>query len=381
MEILASSDEAAAHADRWQALEIQCSDANAAFQGWSWCSPWMSLYCDDSTCKPHICLIHKHGELVALLPLMVEKIGGLRVLTILGDPHTQIANALTKSGVDCVAGLRLALLEHLPLADVVKLSPVVEGSALAFAIGADRLEPDPSEYMSLVTWRSTDTIDDYMGGISKNRRKDFRQKYRRLEQLGRVKFSRCRPSDQHFKGLIDQAIGLKREWLVRNGMVSVGLSKDHTRDFLSRLESNGSGFCPELDVLTVGEKLVAVTINLVGHHIEGGSIRHCYLSAYDEAYANASPGTLSHQLSIQATIEDGDRGYNFLGHPTHFKAMWANKYVALLRYQKANTLKGKLWLEVWSNRTRPMIKTAASKLKSTSQGRALAKVLLRGKSG
>ena len=107
----------------------------------------------------------------------------------------------------------------------------------------------------------------------------------------------------------------------------------------------------EIEALCVAHAPVAICLNLVGKNV-----RHCYLSAYDNRYSDASVGTLIHQHAIQSSVDDGFSAYSFLGHPTPFKKMWANDTVTLLCYRKAITRRGRIWLIGWMMMLRPMVK-------------------------
>ena len=88
-----------------------------------------------------------------------------------------------------------------------------------------------------------------------------------------------------------------------------------------------------VETLSIDGKEIAICIIL-----DGNSMRHCYLSAYDPEFTSTSPGTLLHQYSIHNSIDTGLSCLNFLGFPTHFKRLWATETETLLRYQQALSL-------------------------------------------
>lgn len=342
---------------RWLELERESADPDAAFQSYAWCSAWAETWCGpDGQAQLHLKLIYRGETLVALLPLMVQKSEGVRVLSILGRPHTQIANALVRSGHEYLDGIRLALAEaeFVTDTDVVQLGLITEGSPLANAFPSEDLSTDAASPISLLTWSGMKTGESYLESLSKNRRKDFNRKVRMLEEHGIVGFETIDASSYRFAETIRLALDWKRAWLSRNGMLSGGLSMPRVSEFLTNLSSWDATFTPEVDILSVGRDPVAFVINLTGN-----GCRHAWLSSYYEFYTPMSPGMLAHQMSIVAAIDAGLPSYSFLGHPTPFKNSMCNGAVTLLRREKALTARGTLWLGAWSNGLRPVALTAA----------------------
>ncbi|MEM8749818.1 MAG: GNAT family N-acetyltransferase [Pseudomonadota bacterium] len=342
------------HAYQWLDLERRSADPNAAFQGYVWCEAWLSVYCrPDSGIEPRVFFIYFADTLVAVLPMMVQSHMGARVLTNLGEPHSQLANALCDVTVDCTDGLRLCISQAalLAQADVMALGPLPARSPLVAVLGHDVLTPDPAEYISLIEWPTSTTSESYLQSLSKNKRKTFNKKYRRLTELGEVEFKRLGPQDTGFRPAIEQALKLKREWLRREGLYSLGLTYTDVDQFLTSFVAHDGAFHIEAETVHVDGSVLSICINLVGN-----GVRHCYLSAYDDALAEHSPGTIGHQISVQHTIDDSLQAYSFLGYPTRYKAVWSNAQEPLLRYQLALNAKGATWLRCWTNGLRPLAK-------------------------
>ncbi len=349
------------HAQEWLALERECDDPYTSFQSYVWCESWALAFCKTTgTPQPRIFFIYKGDTLVAILPMMVNTHMGARILTLFGEPHSQIANAITKNGVDCTDGLKLCIKQaaFLSDADVVAFGPLPEDSQLRSALDNKYLSPDPAETMSLVTWPGVANSEEYLNGLKKNRRKDFKRKHRQLQREDGVKFERFHVGDPKFKPLAKKALSLKREWLERNGMVSIGLAQAGMEKFLCSFTDRSGGTKPIVEALSIGDEPIAICIVL-----ESATIRHCYLAAYDPDYMQLSPGTMLHQYSIHNAIDRGLEMVNFLGFPTHFKNLWATKKEPLLRYQQALTLRGVTWLRLWIGFIRPAAKRVLARLR------------------
>lgn len=336
----------------WVTLEAQCDDPYACFQSYAWCHAWAEAWCTDaSNIQPCIYLIYKNDQLVALLPMMISHISGLKILSILGEPHTQTSCLLAQQGIDLSIGLDL-LFETLKQADAdaITLNAVPHDSPLAGFLD-NEMTADPAEYMSITHRGDHATAQSYFKSLSRNRRRDFARKMRRLEDIGKLSHRTIPLHFDEFGVLARRAIEMKREWLKEKRSISSGLSWKDIDVFVENLARPDGGFIPEIQVLKIDDRPAAISINLVGH-----GMRSCYLSSYDLSLADASPGTVMHQLSIQQSIDEGLIGYNFLGHPTAFKTMWANSETPLLRYQHSLTRKGTIWIDLWANRIKPNTK-------------------------
>ena len=368
VEVVTTRDQMLALESEWRSLEKRCDDANVIFQSFDWCLSWVSTYCreTDSSTEAQIYLLRINGALVAILPLMLNKSRFLSILTVLGEPHSQIANVIWDArSLDHRALSRLVdHVRHHSSADVVAFDPIPQGSGLEAALVNHNLREDPAAYISQLNWEQVESSSAYVSQISRNRRKDLLKKKRRLERMGKIEWKIVKPGDDDFSYLVELAVDWKRAWLKLNSLVSVGLSNEKLVTFLSGLSQSpaqdGHPFYVELEALFIDDKPIAISMSLIGC-----DVRHCYLSAYDLNYANASLGTLIHQFAIQHSIDTGHTGYSFLGHPTHFKSMWCNTSIPLKRLIIGKSAIGKVWVHVWALRIRPFLKSVLSTLKIT----------------
>ncbi len=346
------------HVDQWRDLESNCSNPFTAFQSYGWCRSWAQAYCASQNAPlPRMLMIMRDGTLVAILPLMITNSRGIKTLTLFGEPHTQVANLMVRDGFDCNKHIKRALHARADQEqiDIIALGPIPAYSPLHEALKEEKLNEDPAQYFSIVKWSPNDTPSDYLLKLSKNRRKDFGKKLRRLETMGEVTFDRCYQENEAYTQLIKKALEWKRQWLVKTKTISVGLQRNGVEQFLSNIRDTPNGYRLEAEALRVDGEPIAITLNIIGK-----GMRSCYLTAYDDTFTSISPGTLVHQHAIQSSITDQIEAYNFLGFPTHFKKMWMTDEVPLLRYQNARSLRGKLWTTLWTNFARPLVKRAVN---------------------
>ena len=366
IETLKSLADIRRNAFRWIELEEQSEDPQAVFQSFAWCEAWAEVYCktSDNAYEPRIFFISRADTLIAILPMMVETHMGARVLTLFGEPHSQIANVLTRRNSDTSDGLKLCMAQAALLAgaDVMALGPIPEGSPLLTASDPQHQSADPAENITLCQWPNDETVETYLKSQSRNIRKNFKRRSRLIAEEGETRFQQFTPLDDEFKSFVKLALAWKRDWLKRSGAFSLGLSMSGVDSFLSGFSGRDTVFQPVLDVLYLNDQPISISINMVGH-----GIRHCYLSAYNHEFGDLSPGTLATHISIHNSIKSGETGYSFLGFPTPYKAVWSNKHIPLLRYHNALTLRGKIWLLVWIRNARPLAKRMLMFMRKAAQ--------------
>ena len=374
IETLKSLADIRRNAFRWIELEAHSNDPQAVFQGFAWCEAWAEVYCkaQSNSYEPRIFFISRGATLSAILPMMVETHMGARVLTLFGEPHSQIANVLTRPDIDATDGLKLCLAQAAMLAgaDVMALGPIPDGSPLLDATNKQHLSADPADCLSICQWPDGQTVENHLMELSKNSRKNFNRKSRQIEEIGKVRFQRFTPLDREFKLIIQQAMDWKRDWLERSGTFSLGLSMTGVDEFLSAFSGRDTVFQPDVDVLFLNDEPISISINMTGN-----GMRHSYLSSHDHKFQELSPGTLATHISIHESISDKQEGYSFLGFPTSFKATWSNHYVPLWRYHYALSLRGKIWLQVWTRGLRPIAKRVLTYTRRAAQTPVLGKVL------
>ncbi|MEM1040068.1 MAG: GNAT family N-acetyltransferase [Pseudomonadota bacterium] len=370
-------------APEWGRLESVATrghnNQHSAFQSPAWVFPWLTHIGANLNVTPVVAFIYRDRALAAILPLMEQKRSGIVHLLPLGEPHTQICDAVTDGQSDCQIGLTLALAQITLRkgVDVVALGPMLEGSplhaaALTLADQGKRREhapvlvQDPAQYVTLID----SDVDPAKPGITlgKSRRKALRKGMERLSAHGSVSFKRVGRNHPDFVPLVAKALQLKREWLTRNGLFSTGLAHHGIDAFLAGLGStafpgDGGGTEPEVEVLMAGAHPVAIAINLVGpaHPTDGEPhpVRQCYLSTYDPAFAGCSPGNLLIHMSLTTQDARQTACLSLLGFPTPQKAAWETRRVGLVRFEQALTRKGALWLDGWLNGLRPRLKQLA----------------------
>ena len=350
---------------QWRTLEGETETDWAIFQSYAWCESWVASHCTGERGAPAPLVFtarNPDGKLACVLPMMRERRGGVRCLTVLGEPHTQMADALALPGKQGDRALHVILefMMETDGIDVVLAGPLPASSRLAIALGEQDLSTDPAEVLSIFDCTPFADGEGYIASLSKPRRRDWRRKLAKLAEDGEVGFRRYHAGDDAFAPMLAEGLRLKRDWLKATGTISIAFNHKRIDAFFAALgRSQPGALHPEVDVLSVDDRPISIALNMAGPNE-----RACYLCAYDPAFHAASPGTLMHQHGIIDCITEGRSTYSLLGFPTPFKAIWTNRTEPLVRYDRATTLRGHAYLTAWRGFLRPKTKQVANAVKS-----------------
>jgi len=334
----------------WQELERVRAAHVDWFQTSEWCLNWLRHHCDDEI-SPRVLVLREKGKLVAVLPMMVKLDRfGLRILRMLGDPHTQYAGVLCRNetlGADHLKALRAALVS-MDKADVAVITLVPAGSLLT------QLLPEASEIGSLRNTASVldlgkfRTSAEYAASLNKARRRSRSRRKKLIAEMGQVGFRILRPQHADYPRMIERSMALKQAWLTRTGRVSVGLSKPNHRNFLASIDSSGLLF--ELSV--AGEPIALELGFLRNRHF------YSYLGSFDWKWRELSPGKALMDQIVDWLIDNGAVAYDFLAHPSAYKDSWSDTSIPLQSHVVEITKRGSIYARCWINSTRPALKRA-----------------------
>ncbi len=121
--------------DDWNALFARAARPEQMFQSFNWLWQWAQHFLDaESRCRA-IVTIRRSGALMGVIPLVGERVLGLKQLAIMGAPVSQYGDGLEYEAVVdggvLARGLRFAITAT--KADVVRLAKVRDGSRIAGA--------------------------------------------------------------------------------------------------------------------------------------------------------------------------------------------------------------------------------------------------------
>jgi CelD/BcsL family acetyltransferase involved in cellulose biosynthesis len=335
---------------KWWQLEHEHATRLDWFQTSEWCLNWLAHHADPRI-SPRILVLREADQVVAVLPLMVrlDRLG-LRIIRMLGDPHSQYAGLLCRNGtlspVETHA-LREAL-HSMADADAAVINLVPADSPLAAILSDNSIITSLSNVSSVLNLSGFRSSAEYIASLSKARRKSRSRRRKRLAEAGPVAFRALRPHDADYATRIERGIALKQAWLERTGRVSAGLSMGNHPMFLTSLRDSGVLF-----ELSISGQPVALEIGFLRN-------RHfySYLGSFDWRWRELSPGKAQMDLVVDWLIDNGVVAYDFLAHPSSYKASWSDTTVPLNSHVVEMTRRGAIYARCWINSTRPALKRA-----------------------
>jgi len=307
--------------------------------------------------EPHIIVVREHGEVRAILPLVLTSMAGNRVLRFLGDPLIQYGDAvLSRSGTE--AHLVQALLAAGKLGADAALFRKVRSDAKISALLARRAHVSQVDEAPYADLRRETTLPP-------RDMRELRRYRRRLSEQGDVKLRITRGSEALL--CVQTALDLKRNWLSKKGFTSSVIGDPHWEAVLVSLVTEHSGLlaCARLEV---GGQLAAIEI-AVTH----GKRWHAFLGAIDPVFAKSGPGQVQMADTIAYAREQGFLAYDLLAPADPFKRVIATGAIAVCDYALPLSLQGQVAARAF--RFAPQAKSLLGKLPAPL--RSAAKSLLR----
>ena len=346
----------------WTDLETRCHDSLSVFQSFDWINEWSQVYANPGSREPvelKILLGRRNNRLVFVLPLMLRRIQGVKVLSILTDPHAQYGDILCDRSENAGQWMSAALefCQAFIAADILYIRHVRSDSALApFAKQhlVDAHFNDQAPYLDLTTFKSAPDYDARYSSTQKKRRKKIRK---HLQDLGSVSFSVL--DDQAAADVaIASAVAEKDIWLKDRGRYNRIMSCPRHVDFLRRL-ARLSGAPVKLVVtkLEAGGKPVSWDISFRYH-----DTNYCYITSHVNALNDLSPGRLHMDQSQRLSLADGMKKFDLMVPNDPHKDSWCSGKMPVNDYYSAFTAKGRLFGAAYLGWLRPLMRKVYYKL-------------------
>jgi CelD/BcsL family acetyltransferase involved in cellulose biosynthesis len=273
---------------------------------------------------------------------------GLRILRVLGDPHSQYAGLLCRNGTlsPMQAHVLRKALHSMVDADAAVINLVPAESPLAAILSADSIITSLSNVSSVLDLSGFRSSADYAASLCKARRKSRNRRKKRLAEAGPIEFRILRPGDADYARQVERSMVLKQAWLKRTGRVSAGLSMNNHPLFLASLRDSGVLF-----ELSISGQPIALELGFLRN-------RHfySYLGSFDWRWRDLSPGKAQMDLVVDWLIDNGVVAYDFLAHPSSYKESWSDTAVPLNSHVVELTRRGSIYARCWINSTRPALK-------------------------
>lgn len=324
-EIVRDGDRLEELAAAWTALWSRRN--GLVFQSHPWVCAWWRTLPDRAGYRLCIVLAWQQDHLAAVMPLVISRRRGVRILEWAAQEVTDYCDAVAEPGSAEILRRMWAYISAEGGYDIVHLShvlPDAEARALLHDLSPGAL-PLRDGYRTEASLRVRGTWPSGKAWFDKQSKK-LRQNYRRgqksLAERGRLAF-RLLGADEPHGPVVERIAALKRAWLAANG-------KDHplfdeSAPMLSALITTLAELgALRIFVIECDSVPVAISVNLVH-----GDTMMAFLTSYDRDYERASPGVLLMMDYIQWSFDNGLRCVDFMRGDESFKFRFANESVML----------------------------------------------------
>jgi CelD/BcsL family acetyltransferase involved in cellulose biosynthesis len=324
----------AAVSTEWMTLESG-APAGAVFQCFAFTLLWAQSFIvpDKRRGRLRVALVYADGRPKFILPVWVTTVAGVWVGKITGGPIAQYSDAIGEPGDDlpaCFNAAQRALRES--GVDVLELAGLREDSLLARA-APDRLgpalNPRVAPYIEIGAW---ETHEAYLRSRSKNATKALRNRRNQLERIATPSFD-VLEGGPAARDVMREALDLKLEWLAERGAMSSAFADPATSKFLIEIAEKLPGAV--VHRMLIDGKPAAIRLGL-----EHGGTFFSYLSAYDPAFAQYSPGKMLMEFTISQVRARGLGAMDMLPPAGEHKAVWCDSEVRVGDYLLPLSLQG-----------------------------------------
>lgn len=328
-----------------------------------------------------LCATVWSGErLVAVWPFQRNRLGLASRFQPPGcGMHEEYGDPLIATDVNAAAISRELMRMLRPMADVIEVPFVRHGSPMQKELaGAGAFHiPDPLDAYALER-RGSESFDALLQTYSANFRANLKQKRKRLQKLGTLRFELPEDYDSCAE-TIDWVVGEKRRWQLRHNKQCPWLGKDEAARFFRAASTRRSEFGRVgFFRLTLDGKPIAAFLTTIDRaRVE------MLTTSFDPEYGRFSPGMLIIEDVARWCFE---RGLDFDMRILHmdYKERWANAFTTRIKYRVPMTWKGACVLlpEYISRSVRQMLRGATNAEQRAALRRALKwRPALKGRNG
>ncbi len=334
--VVTTEDGVCAIREAWNDLHARCGNS-IFFDGDSFLIWWRTV--GRSSRSLHIVVGHEDGKLVAVLPLVVLRKKGMRVLQMAGEKAFATCDLIAEPHIPSADVWRAAL--RSPSYHFADIRDVFEGTACHAALSAFARRRDASACLHMdIVWKSG---KDWFAERSKTTRYNFSRNMRRLEETGPVTFNAFEALPLP-EGLMDRLVTLKTAWCLENR--EHGLF-DHpgVGEFYRQLAAHAAakGWLA-LSCLSCGDQPIGFDLAFRYKNALSG-----FVTTYDPAWSACSPGILVLTHSMMWAIDQGITRYDFRQGDYPYKHRFTNSSRACFEYTFSGNLMGRLVEEVFVN--------------------------------
>ncbi|MFK7901687.1 MAG: GNAT family N-acetyltransferase [Nitratireductor sp.] len=321
-------------------LELESSAPNIVlFQSWAWCSNVSEFSKVDAGFSPYVIAVREGEQLLALLPLCLQRIGRQTVLTGLCEPFQHYTDILVSknANVTDVSALIFKALKDAP-ADYCHFGQVREDSVLADVVRRELAPFDGGEFAPSIEL----------------------SKYKPLDETNEVglksqKADKWTGKDELLSSVIESVYEKREAWYARLGITSRAYANTDLKGFLDTFKKAPShqeqGTIEAMGIrLTQNDVLVSDQLGFV---YKGRFYN--FMSGFGAQDANWVEA-LHNQNLIKSCIEQSIETLDFLSPATANEQNLCQNNVCVQDYLMPISFKGRLFIGLWLKFLKPIAK-------------------------
>lgn len=321
--------------DEWRGFFERVAPPHQLFQSYGFLALWARHYVETGD-RLQIVVARRARRIVAILPLMLRRRCGLRMLQLMGFPAAQFGDVLLDNGLND-AELQ-AIGDHIRVsgADLFVAPKLRADAALLRLLPADAKPFDRQEapFAELDARVAGDGLGE---AYSAKARSNHRRRLRRLKEAGAVRF-RSVEAGNDARGLARRAIEMKREWLREHAVYSPTVSCARFAAFFEDAAADGECEVP-LCVTALEHDGRTVAIDL-SFDCKGHSFGHVH--AMDGAMRQEGVGQLLVDAVFRAAKERGSDRFELMAPADEYKMRHADGATGIADYAVSFTMRGRL---------------------------------------
>jgi len=312
-----------------------------------------------------------HGDaMLAVLPLAVRRQSFIRSLEWVSQEFSDYCDALIEPDASILLVRQLWIAIHQAGGfDVVRLAQVRPDSRVRQLLAttetrSGKLQMRESRIPCLGVAKAWTNGEDWFRSLNKKGRNNFTRGRRILCELGgEVEFEIVDPTRTPVEPILHHIMELKRNWLQSHEPNSPLLGLDGSRQQEVLLAALNAGLM-RIFLLTCGGTIAAASLNFVYE-----DKLQAYLTAYDERYERASPGTILIIHYVKWAFARELRYVDFLRGDEPFKFRFANADIRLTTFVGGRTWSGRtaLYLYRWYSDLRAALRNRSVPLDECDQ--------------
>jgi CelD/BcsL family acetyltransferase involved in cellulose biosynthesis len=353
---------AALEAD-WSALFERAGCGTQVFQTFSWNWQWCHHYVwNEPRPAEHGAVVvtaRRHGRLVMVWPLAMERVSGLRQLSWMGEPVSQYGDILadTDSVDDAALAAAWTFIVKSLQPDVVRFRRVRADAVIAPLL--QRLSSlqtviNEAPYLDL----SADVdMAAYEQRHSSKARKNRRRLIRRLEEQGVVAFAVLAGRPEAGDAAA-RAVELKQDWLRDRGLLSPAVADPRFGKFMAAVAaSTQHNAGVQVSVMTLNNVAIGVQIWVLAKQRLA-----LHVIVYDLTYEKSGVGVLHLENMVATAFDRGITVVDMLAPKAQYKLDWADGVVAVIDHAVPVSVVGRLYAHVYLGFVREQAKALVQRL-------------------